>query len=501
MKTLKDQLVADGTETVVEGDALPKRRDRRGTKDAEESPVEETSSGTHGYRIRRIKALAKRGFYSPKHTGAPSTTRQSEVLNTALIGAPTDDEALVIGRDKLSGATVAHDPISAYKKKQISSANAVLIGILGSSKSSLIKSVYVARQLTMRKRRAVVFDKKPRTDGTINSQEEGEYAELTRLMGSEPMRMEVGGDGKSSTVLNILDPVILQGGGRSTQQSLLFTMAELAESRKLERFERKAIEAAHLMVLREFESARRVPVLEDFVSRLHKVPDDHDFKGMPPRVREEFELAAWKTKFMFEELQSHSLAGLFDGETSKHVSLNTKLTTFDISALPEEGPSVSMVMAVGNAWLLGMLRNQPGWNTTMVAEEGWYLTRGSAGELLQSNAKLSRALGLQIVTAFHHLSDIPRDSAAISLIQEAQTAHLFKQEQDDDMSEIVRLFGIDPGNGDALKDLVPGEHFLKVGTRREIRVEHVRSELEKRFTDTDAGMNLKNTVDELVGAV
>ena len=91
-------------------------------------------------------------------------------------------------------------------------------------------------------------------------------------------------------------------------------MAELAESRKLERFERKAIEAAHLMVLREFESARRVPVLEDFVSRLHKAPDDHDFKGMPPRVREEFELAAWKTKFMFEELQSHSLAGLFDGE-------------------------------------------------------------------------------------------------------------------------------------------------------------------------------------------
>lgn len=165
MKTLKDQLVADGTETVVEGDALPKRRDRRGTKDAEESPVEETSSGTHGYRIRRIKALAKRGFYSPKHTGAPSTTRQSEVLNTALIGAPTDDEALVIGRDKLSGATVAHDPISAYKKKQISSANAVLIGILGSSKSSLIKSVYVARQLTMRKRRAVVFDKKPAPTG------------------------------------------------------------------------------------------------------------------------------------------------------------------------------------------------------------------------------------------------------------------------------------------------------------------------------------------------
>ena len=161
MKTLKDQLVSDSAEMTVE-ETLPKRRDRR-EKGTDEADSGETPTRVRGYRVRRIKALAKRGFYSPKHTGAPSTTRQSEVLNTALIGSPTDEQALVIGRDRLSGATVAHDGISAYKKKQISSANAVLIGILGSGKSSLIKTVYVARQLTMRKRRAVVFDKKAST--------------------------------------------------------------------------------------------------------------------------------------------------------------------------------------------------------------------------------------------------------------------------------------------------------------------------------------------------
>lgn len=496
MSTLKDQLVSDNTATVEK--ELPKRRDRRG-KATDDTDSIEAPPRVRGYRVRRIKALAKRGFYSPKHTGAPSTTRQSEVLNTALIGSPTDEQALVIGRDRLSGATVAHDGISAYKKKLISSANAVLIGILGSGKSSLIKTVYVARQLTMRKRRAVVFDKKPRTDGTINSREEGEYAELTRHMGSEPFRLEIGGDGKSSTVLNILDPVILQGGGSATQQALLVTMAELSGSNELNEFQLRAVASTHNTVLREFENKDRVPVLEDFVTRIDQVPDLDEFKSMPLRVREEFEMAAWQTKFMFERMLTDELAGLFDGETSKHVSLNEKLTTFDISALPEDGPSVSMVMAVGNAWLLGMLRKQPGWNTSMIAEEGWYLTRGSAGKLLQSNAKLSRALGLQIVTAFHHLSDIPRDSAAISLIQEAQTAHLFKQEHEHDMDEIVRLFGIDPTNADALRQLRVGEHFLKVGTKREIRVEHVRSELETMFTDTDAGMNLKHT-DELVGA-
>lgn len=494
MSGMSDQLMVEETATVIDEGGMPKRRDRRRKKDSDSEGGHESVPRARGFRLRRVKALAKRGYYSPKHTGAPSTTRQSEVLNTALIGSPTDEQALVIGRDRLSGATVAHDGISGYKNKLISSANAVLIGLLGSGKSSLIKSVYVARQLTMRRRRAVVFDKKPRTDGTVSSNEEGEYAELTRHFGAEPFRLEIGGDGKSSTVLNLLDPVILQGGGVSTQQALLVTMAELSGSKELNEFQLKAVASTHKRVLGEFESRDRVPVLEDFVARIHEVPDLEEFRSMPTRVKDDFALAAWQTKFMFERMLTDELAGLFDGETSKHVSLNQKLTTFDISALPEDGPSVSMVMAVGNAWLLGMLRRQPGWNTSMIAEEGWYLTRGSAGKLLQANAKLSRALGLQIVTAFHHLSDIPRDSAAISLIQEAQTAHLFKQEHEHDIDEIVRLFGIDPANAEALRQLRVGEHFLKVGTRREIRVEHVRSELETLFTDTDAGMNLTHTV-------
>ena len=50
--------------------------------------------------------------------------------------------------------------------------------------------------------------------------------------------------------------------------------------------------------------------------------------------------------------------------------LHPKLTTFDISALPEDGPATSMVMVVANAWLMGMLTHDTGWRTNFIAEEG-----------------------------------------------------------------------------------------------------------------------------------
>ena len=118
--------------------------------------------------------------------------------------------------------------------------------------------------------------------------------------------------------------------------------------------------------------------------------------------------------------------GMFDRETSRHVVLHPKLTTFDISALPEDGPATSMVMVVANAWLMGMLTHERGWRTNFIAEEGWHLLGGPGGKVIRSKSKLSRGLGVSIVAAIHHISDIPPTSEAIAMIKEAQTIHLFR---------------------------------------------------------------------------
>ena len=152
-----------------------------------------TLPARQGPIVRAKAGKARRGWYAPAATPAPTTTRQAEILNTALIAAPTDDEGVVVGRDRLSNAPVAHDPFTAYEKKTITSPNVVVLGVVGAGKSSLLKTVYVLRPIILRGRRVVIIDKKDRAG-------EGENAELTRELGTEPFRMVLGGGG---TVLNL----------------------------------------------------------------------------------------------------------------------------------------------------------------------------------------------------------------------------------------------------------------------------------------------------------
>ena len=120
--------------------------------------------------------------------------------------------------------------------------------MIGAGKSSLIKTVYVERPLLLRRRRAVVVDKKLR-DG------EGEYAELTRRFGAEPFRFDPDDPG-TSTCMNVLDPVILAGGGRAAQRQLLSAFAELAgDGAARPNGTTKALAEAYRLTMRRFEDA------------------------------------------------------------------------------------------------------------------------------------------------------------------------------------------------------------------------------------------------------
>lgn len=424
--------------------------------------------------------LLGRTFAKIAADGAPTTTRQAEVLNTAVIGTPTDERGVVIGEDRVSGALVMHDPFTGYQTGKLTSPNVCVLGMIGSGKSALLKTVYVERPLMLRKRRAVVIDKKLREG-------EGEYAELTRLFGSEPYRFDP--NDPNSTCMNLLDPIIT-GGGRAQHRQILTAFAELAgDGSPVTEWHQKAISAAYAAVMRKFEGSRRVAVLPDFIDCIPDVTSAPDFVGLRPATLDLIEQAAYSVRFRMERLIDDDLGGMFDRETSAHVKLQPKLTTFDISALPEDGPATSMVMLVANAWLTGLLTTEPGWLTNFIAEEGWHLLSGPGGRVIRSKSKLSRGVGLAIVAAIHHISDIPADSDAIAMIKEAQTIHLYRQEHDDDIADCVRYFNLERSNAAALGQLPQGDHLLKVGTTREIRVRHVRTSREVGFTATDSAMS------------
>ncbi len=430
-----------------------------------------------GYVVRRSARRARRGWYAPLTPPALTSTRQAEILNTALVAAPTDARGIINGKDMLSNTPVAHDPFTAYEHGTITSPNVTVLGVIGAGKSSLIKTVYVLRPLILRNRRAVVMDKKDRGG-------EGEYCELARELGSEPFRMVVGAGG---TTLNLLDPAILAGGGLSGQYRLLRSMAELSnDGLPLEKWEKKALRAAHKATLRQAEHDGRVPVLEHLLHQLGRMHPDFD--EYSKKARERIHQAGLGVHQLLEAMVVDELSGLFDGPTSRNVRLADKLTVFDVSQLPDDGPAVSMVMTVANVWLLGTLRHQRGLRTNFIAEEGWNLVGGPGGRVFQANAKLSRGLGLSNIAAIHHVADIPTSDPAIAMLKEAQTVHLYRQDRADDIEAITKMYTLDAGSAGTLGNLDNGHHLLKIGNRREIHVEHVRSKLERGLTNTDAAM-------------
>ena len=113
------------------------------------------------------------------------------------------------------------------------------------------------------------------------------------------------------------------------------------------------------------------------------------------------------------------------------------------------------------------------------------------GTRIRSQSRVPEKLGLIIAgVVISHISDIPSTSEAIAMIKEAQTIHLFRQEHDDDIADCVRYFNLEQSNAAALGALPQGDHLLKVGTHKEIRVHHRRTAREEHFTATDSAMLL-----------
>ena len=189
-------------------------------RDVDDAAGEILPWSTNGTQLRVKAGPARRGFYAPSLDGAPTTTRQAEILNTALIGPPTGTKGVVNGRDVLSRTTISHDPVTAYNSvpREVSSPNVIAMGDVGAGKSAHIKCNYVLRPLLLAGRRAVVFDKKDQAG-------EGEYSNVVRHYGFEPIRFTTD---RTGTTLNLLDPMIVRGTGIQGQARLLNIVTRLA---------------------------------------------------------------------------------------------------------------------------------------------------------------------------------------------------------------------------------------------------------------------------------
>ena len=435
----------------------------------------------------RSKWLDRWGWWENHSVGAWTTTRQAEALNLATTRRSGRHNGLMAGLNKSGRAMVIADPFELYGEA-VSNINVCIIGDIGKSKSSLIKTAYLLRQL-LPGRQIVVLDKKLQ-------QGRGEYTPIARALGVTSIRFASGEDNAESACLNLLDPMIATLGEHAKGQAgvtpagqinLVRAVLEDTMGRPLESTEIAAVSRGLEVVNAEAKRDDREATIRDLSAWLLNPPaDDEHFGDLWAQ-----EARRWGRDpgLALERLATGDLKGLVDRPTSEqvHEALKHQMVHFDISGLPTNGPAVRVVMTVINTLLANICaaRSSAFKQTILIVEEGWHTAVGSTGEVFQANMKLSRGLGLSTVSAFHHISDLPEESPARALMRESGIVFLYGQDRDADAAETARMYHLPAGSAHVLMALRPGDCLVKIGSAPPIFMTHVRSPLEVELTDTD----------------
>src|SRR3954452_9893606 len=177
--------------------------------------------------------------------GHRTTTAHMQAAYPFVAEGGLGGRGVYIGRD-VYGGSFCYDPWELYGR-ELTSPNAVVIGIVGRAKSSLVKT-YVFRQSVFG-RQAWIVDVK------------GEYDRLAEALGVQPITLSPGG----SVRLNPLTP----RAGAERQLNLLYSVGAAALERPLNPEEKRAAQEALRMLERR---SRQEPTLPGVVDVLIRPP-------------------------------------------------------------------------------------------------------------------------------------------------------------------------------------------------------------------------------------
>lgn len=378
-----------------------------------------------------------------------------------------------IGRD-VYGGSFCYDPWELYGR-ELTSPNALVIGMVGRAKSSLVKT-YVFRQSVFG-RQAWIVDVK------------GEYDRLAEALGVQPITLSPGG----SVRLNPLTP----RAGTERQLNLLYSVAAAALERPLTPEEKRgAQEVLHVLRSR----CDREPTLPDVVDILiHPTAEMADALAMSA---EELAVSVRPMAFALDQLCSGNLRGMFDGPTTPGLDLDAPLVVLNLRAvLNTQTTALGILMTCATAWLQAMIDAETDSRSAkriVVVDEAWrILSNLGIGEWLQQSFKLSRGLGAQNVVVMHRLSDLRSTGAegsrevrlAEGLLADAETKIIYAQPSDQ-LPQTRELLGLTDTEAELLPHLRRGWGLWKVG-QRSFLVQHRLSPAEHELVDTDARMAVK----------
>lgn len=399
------------------------------------------------------------------------TTRHAQAIYPFTAGGGLGGRGTFIGRDT-SGGAFCFDPWVLYDEGALDDPNAIVIGKLGQGKSALVKTL-LWRMLVFG-RRAFVLDVKR------------EYGPLCASVGVDPVSLSPGGGVR-------LNPLSARPEEHA-QIELLRAIATTAIGNSLDQLEAAALREA----LRAVRERVPEPTLPQITAVMFDPPAEMAarLQTTAPRLAADCRRAA----LALQDLCEGPLKGIFDGPTSPGIDLDAQLLVLDLHAV-RDSPAVGILMACATAWMSAQLARsaeQPGRGRLInVADESWKIIQhGGLGEWFQSNFKLARQFGVMNLVVLHKLGDLQAAGDAGSraariaegLIADASTRIIYHQ--DESQIAVTReLLGLSHTEAMLLTQLTPGQALWRVGSRSFV-VQHYRSRIERRLTDTDTGMRL-----------
>ncbi len=427
--------------------------------------------------------LRRPGLRLPHHR---ATTRHLASLYPCQANDGLGARGVMMGIDLESGgATFHYDPFELYARRIITSPNILILGLVGSGKSTVVKtllyrSIGILASPGGQPRFAAIADPK------------GEYGPLADALGLARLALKPGG----VTRLNPLDPGPRHGTLEQLATRRMHMITALTAG-VLDRPLRPVEDAAVGWAIDELTASwNDKPTLADVCSLLSTPSGTMvDRSGVSAeKITDEIRDA----RYAIQKLLERDLAGMFDGHSTERIDWSGRGIVIDTSAV-NNTTAQPLVMIAATAWLQQLLavpESETVPRRYQVLEEIWALLGNpQVARYYQASQKLSRTYGVCNIAVAHRLEDLRAQSddgtaaakIGAGIIADTQTQILFHLPPAQ-AAEAQQLLGLSAGASNELTTLQKGEALWKVGDHL-TRVYHLRSRREMAICDTDANIS------------
>jgi type IV secretory pathway VirB4 component len=189
------------------------------------------------------------------------------------------------------------------------------------------------------------------------------------------------------------------------------------------------------------------------------------------------------------------LAGLFDGPSTVVFDPGLPMLSLDPSRISGSDQLIGLVMSCGSSWMEAALADPGAGQRYVIYDEAWRLiAQPSLLARMQSQWKLSRALGIANLLIIHRLSDLDAVGDAnsearnlvLGLLADCSTKIIYAQEADE-AKKTGGVLGLSSTEIAQLPDLERGEGLWRIG-ERSFMVRHTCTSNELVLFDTDVRM-------------